>query len=444
MPSLKRIIENLLCIFIFLLPFQTRWIWKEGSLSGGFWEYGSSSIYATEILLWVILLLYFLYVARTSHISETKFSLNMRSMTALFLFGLLGYVWLSIFWSGDKQIAYLFAFRLIEAVALGVLIVSFDFHIKKFIWAFVFSGVLQAVFAFTQFFTQRVYASKWLGVAGQNPQNILGESVVEGGFGRILRAYGALPHPNILGGFFVITILFSLYLFSCSRKRSHEFFALLFLLMNILGLFLTFSRAAFFAFIISSLIYFGGEFLSQRSFNKISFLAFIFIIFTSLLVVAHVNFGVTRFQSSSRLEAQSGKVRQKLFQESVTLIQRHLMIGVGAGNFTHSVFYELDSTKKSWEYQPVHNIYLLILSELGIFGLFVFFLFCIFPFLFSWKQKNFLGLSLLCALFTLGIFDHYLWSLYFGTMLFWTVLGFSLTQQKTSLNRSTRCLDIRE
>ena len=46
----------LLALFIFLLPWQARWIVDVPVVNGGVWEYGVTSLYATEVLLWVVLI----------------------------------------------------------------------------------------------------------------------------------------------------------------------------------------------------------------------------------------------------------------------------------------------------------------------------------------------------------------------------------------------------
>src|SRR3989344_9423215 len=58
MPKLKTVINYLLLLFLFLLPWQTRWIYQPAMLNGGFWEYGTQSFYGTEILLWLIVILF--------------------------------------------------------------------------------------------------------------------------------------------------------------------------------------------------------------------------------------------------------------------------------------------------------------------------------------------------------------------------------------------------
>ena len=55
---LKKILDYLLMLFLFLLPWQTRWFYQSGSLNGGYWEYGTFSLYGTQILLWLIIILF--------------------------------------------------------------------------------------------------------------------------------------------------------------------------------------------------------------------------------------------------------------------------------------------------------------------------------------------------------------------------------------------------
>ena len=53
-----KIINYLLLLFLFLLPWQTRLIWHEGKLNGGHWEYGTLSFFVVEILLWLVVVFF--------------------------------------------------------------------------------------------------------------------------------------------------------------------------------------------------------------------------------------------------------------------------------------------------------------------------------------------------------------------------------------------------
>jgi hypothetical protein len=71
--------------------------------------------------------------------------------------------------------------------------------------------------------------------------------------------------------------------------------------------------------------------------------------------------------------------------------------------------------------QPVHNIFLLIGSETGLFGLFFFIVFLIFTLRRTNGQLP-IFVALLVILFT-GLFDHYWLSLVQNRMLFALILG---------------------
>ena len=69
MISLARTIEYGFYLFLFLLPWQTRLIWREARLNGFTWEYGRLSLYATQLLLLALLLLYGVWLARLGRLN---------------------------------------------------------------------------------------------------------------------------------------------------------------------------------------------------------------------------------------------------------------------------------------------------------------------------------------------------------------------------------------
>ena len=426
MLSLKQTIEYLFYLFVFLLPLQTRWILAPGNINNGYWEYGTFSIYGTEILLWAILLLYFVYLIRTAKKEERMWNLSARGGIFLSCLGLLSISILSIAWALNTQTAWLSTFRLIEAIALWVFVVNFSFHSRRLFWVIVSSGFVQSMFAVLQFCTKNVFASKWLGMAAQSPIMFSGESVIETTCGRFLRAYGTFPHPNILGGFLAVAAILSIWLFLSSKNKMESVISLLFVIENMIGLGLTFSRSAYFAFILSSIICLAMAILyskkSQQS-QKGIFITLVFIFFVLAFSILNQGLVFSRINAGSRLEQKSFFERGELLQESIQIISRHPLLGAGIGNYTVAAHNEINPQKKSWEYQPVHSLYFLIASELGALG-FLFFLSAIFLVCaYSWHKKNFIGFCIITSFIVIGFFDHYLWSLYPGIMLFWLGIG---------------------
>jgi O-antigen ligase len=113
--------------------------------------------------------------------------------------------------------------------------------------------------------------------------------------------------------------------------------------------------------------------------------------------------------------------------------------GVGVGNqlfytYKSGLFEKYDVN--SWgQWQPIHNLYLLVGSETGILGLLAFVVFVYLLIRSGFKEGGgFGGLSpetrtslvILLALLLFGLFDHFLWDLQLGRLMFWVALGILL------------------
>jgi O-antigen ligase len=147
-----------------------------------------------------------------------------------------------------------------------------------------------------------------------------------------------------------------------------------------------------------------------------------------VLGVIYKNIFFVRFNSSARLEIKSQTQRVQLLEQSFSLLKKHFLFGTGIGNYTLAVFRQINSHAPSWWYQPVHNTFLLVWVEVGLFG-FLFFIALLFYLGFrKYKNKNRFNYSfafwpLLIALIIMLNFDHWWWSLHFGVLFFWFCLG---------------------
>lgn len=426
---LQKLIACGLYLFIFLLPWQTRWIWQEGVLKGGRWEYGMMSLYGTDILLLVILVL--------SLAIPTKGHKNAERFWGLIL-GFFLICFASIFWSDNKMLAWYAAGKLMEGILLVWLILRVSVNWRAMGTAFVASGLVQAGLGIYQFFSQNIMASKWLGLADHDPGTI-GDYVVETASGRFLRAYGALPHPNMLAGFLVVCLIMLVgFILVEHRARKGRLaivigysaaFAIMFF-----GLVLTFSRSAWLAFGLA-LVFLFIVAAWQRDQYRLWTLLRIFIwifLLCAFSVLLLPNLWQTRVLTPGRLETKSSAERTTYLDEAKDLISKNWYQGVGIGNYTLAV-YNQNTSKNVWDYQPVHNIYLLVTAETGVFGGLIFLLIVIeflrTSFIRMTQREGrgddwFLVLTLaFLALLLIGLFDHYLWSLSFGVLLFWLIFG---------------------
>ena len=234
MKYLNKTIAYGLYLLVFLLPLQTRWIIKAGQLNHGPWEYGTYSLYATDIVLASLLLLFIVCkflisppspkLRRTSNFpcprQDKQFSSNFQFVNFQtkfkepiwwFIGGLVLVSAVSSVGAADKLLAlYKFGW-LILGLGLFWLVASANYDRLKLVYAIGAGAFLSAGLGIWQFLSQATFANKWLGLAWHRGAD-LGASVIEAvgadGVGeRWLRAYGGLDHPNILGGMLAIGTL---------------------------------------------------------------------------------------------------------------------------------------------------------------------------------------------------------------------------------------------
>ena len=456
MKYINKIIEYGLYLLVFLLPIQTRWIIKAGSLDNGYWEYGTISLYLTDILLLTLLVMFLFYYFKTKKLEIGNWKLGNEedeSQTTNYelpitkiwwiIAGLELIVFISMFVAQDKLVALYSYLRFLLGVGLFWLITRASFNRIKLIYFFLAGIFLQSMFGICQFITQSSFASKWLGIASHNPAD-LGVSVVETLNGiRWLRAYGGLDHPNVLGGLLTIGMLLLVGLIVSNKfknqekirntkyeirntKQNSKFFIFIFiLLIFVITLFFTFSRGAWVGLIVGLLALmvfyiFKKKLMAQKKLLQIILISSVVVF---MLFNVYSDLVLTRLSVDSRLEIKSSTERIESFQTARDLIKSNFFFGVGIGNYINTVEKEIVSGQPAWFYQPVHNFFLLVLTEIGVFG-FIFMLWLLAHILFkSFKKAKYINFSLILALLTIMLVDHWYWSLHFGVLLFWFIIA---------------------
>jgi len=438
MRKLKKIIEYGLYLLAFLLPIQTRLIVRAGEINGGVFEYGTVSLYGVDILIMLLFCLFVVYRLREKN--QEKKSID---GIWFFIAGLELIIFVSLFFASDKVVAIYKYVLFMIGVGLFWMLQSVVYDKIKLLYAFVFGAIIQACLGVGQFFLQKTFALKWLGMAEHSPFG-LGDSVIESLVGgRWLRAYGGLDHPNIFGGYLVFALLFIVY-FSAKNKSKKEFgenliglFILSASCFLFWGIFLSFSRSSWLALFASliavvSLVFYKKNFQKQYNLFKNIFvvlvLGMIFISIFSELII-------TRFSNEARLEQKSYVERVESIKTAKVVIQDNWLFGVGVGNYTQYVHEKLHRNLDFWDYQPVHNVFLLVWAEIGVFGLFFYVALIFYSLLIILKSKNYLFIGIIISLLILFMFDHWFWSLHFGVILFWFLMGILFNKSCRVLNR---------
>ena len=434
--------------FLFAIPFQTRKIlWYEG---WRFNEWTSVSVYFTDVLL-VILLLFWLY--RSFFLSTPKLKMKNEKLKItvqnlkLYEYFLLIFIVISaisIKNSSNPAISWFQWIKLVEFTAFYFYLSRYafaKFGLVNSFFAILIGGLFQAIIAIIQFLKQSSVGLQYLGESLINSDLAGIASFYLPTGEKVIRAYGTLSHPNVLAGFLFLSLfgLYFIYLYS-KLHSEHKPFAdrvdkfLIFSYSVILfAFFTTFSRVIIFIWFVSFCfrsaivrmvknyrIIFGTK--EGRGRIKVILIASlaVIVLFSSLYF--------DEISSRSRLSSDDQAVELRAFYNSEVLKSNFNIFGAGIGNFVGWLM-EKEPFLLQYQYQPVHNIYLLVYSETGILGLAMFLLFLVFlikDFISKTRLKksyHFSSLVLLGSFLFIGFFDHFFLTLQQGRLVFWTGLG---------------------
>lgn len=420
----KKVINYLIYLFLFLLPWQTRLILRHGLLNGGSWEYGTIGIYATELILWLIF--FIIIFTESKFFSFNFFRKNKNSfLIVIFLFVV------NFFVAGDKLIWLQQVIHGLDAIFVYYLLTKFLVNPIKGIYFFLAGMFLSSCLGIYQFLSQSTFASRFLGLTIHDPF-MAGTSILEQVGGRWLRAYGTFQHPNIFGGFLAISILLIFVLVKSPQSKLLKIITKILFVFFSFALFFSFSRSAILGLFIASFLYLVFYYQTIY-FKKIAYYFIFGILIFTILAGIYRPLIWGRATGQGRLEQQSISERESSYSGAWNLFKSQPIFGTGFGNYTLSL-YKNDKQKNVWDYQPVHNAFVLVISEIGILGvvLFVIFLKTIVIKMKTDKKTKSIIFSFVVLLVILGCLDHYLYSLYPGLMLLSVGLGLSFLGSKNA------------
>lgn len=370
----------LLTLLTLLLPIQLGYhFWPPYSYIFGIKvDYFSPTFYLTDAL---IILMFVLNLKKIKINWSILFPFISFALINTFFSGnylITGYKWMKVF--EMAFVVYYFAKSKISKEKIFSLILASSF-------VFSFIGIAQVVLGHTigglfYLFGERAFS---LNTPGISLVNIFGRN--------ILRAYSTFSHPNSLAGFFGVTLL--LFLLYLPKTKINKIMAgvigITFLLSN--------SLAAFGAMFVALLFHF-----SKKNFYK------------SILVLLIAGSLALPFVSISSRFPQEVFLRLSLSASSLKVFLIDPLFGTGLGNFILSSVKVAYPGSGVWFLQPVHNIFLLTLSEVGIVGFFF-----LIHFLSKLQNKKFL--VIMVFILVTGFFDHYWLTLQQNILLLGLYLG---------------------
>lgn len=403
MKNSQHFFNNLLIfLFILFLPTQLgrHFFLPFSYLSGVRIDYLAPTIYATDIL--AILLIIFNFKTVFNFFKNKKILVVLLS---LLIFNLL---------ISQSQIISLYRYiKILEWLSVFSIFASRATPCKEkivfygFFWGAFFELILvvlqfinkHSIQGIFWFFGERYLTLSMPGIAKAAINGI-----------EFLRPYGTFSHPNSMGGFYLLLYFFVLLFISRYTLRVARFTKQLFLLICTFLIFFSFSKIAIVTFLISNVYYLISIGLKKKIFCKPCFLAKIIVpIFVALIFLF------------AKTDPQTVNNRIILIKNSWQVFISHPFFGVGLGNYL-TAQNKIPLRFNYFFQQPVHNIFLLWITETGIVttGLILFFVINFFK-----KIKKPIAISyyLLAIVFITGFFDHYWLTLQQNFLLLAVILG---------------------
>jgi len=218
----------------------------------------------------------------------------------------------------------------------------------------------------------------------------------------ILRPYGTFSHPNSMAGFYLVVYFF----FLTNKKFRYPYLKNLLLFLSTLLIFFSFSRVAIIVYIFLNLAYFFNRGL--KNVCRICVISKLLMITVVGAMFIQIKGDVSTLTKRLSLTGNALKI---LWERPIfgTGLNTYL---IAQNNFS-SKFYGLIN-------QPVHNIFLFFLCEVGVLLSVIIF------FVFFEKIKKFFLIApyVFLAIFITGMFDHYWLTLPQN----WFLLSFIISQ----------------
>jgi len=412
--------------------------------------------YLTDVLIFLGFLL------SIYHVKNFKSLLFRQETIYLFLF--LTFAMISIFNSPyEKDLSRLSRVSsLFFAFLFFILLTTLSSNtlVKKILFIICIIALLESTLAIYQYFSQKPFGLYKLGepkflnnielcsrIPSYNGKKWLFDYFKTDSI-RLFRAYGSFSHPNVLSSFLMTSILGSLFFWT----RKNIFCKLVFSVLTILqivALFLTFSRAGIAATLFSTftLVIFMKE-INLRS--KILHLTTLLIFFLANIVIFYpIHNKRGSFSIENNFSKGSNDERMSCNRLALRIIKKHYFSGIGFDHFIKNAKHFKLKNEKFKVTATIHNIYLLIAAEIGIPGLLFFLAFLFLVIVKIKHQKDDLMLTLMIILIgylLIGMFDYYYLMMQKGKIMFFgiagLICGYSDYLRKAKLAQSDGCCSI--
>jgi O-antigen ligase len=351
-----------------------------------------------------------------------------RKLFVLSLAGLILFETISIAWSPHQGLAAVQVTHVLIWAVFAVMISCAEWSSASMTFALLTGLVIHSVAGLLELTV--------LPVVGIVPQ-YSGISVVFSGTEHWLRVYGISSHPNLLGGHLAVGVILILGLIISSQGR-RRFWLIAAWLMCWLTLLLTFSRSAWLGVagggLLALILLLRGRHLARSTITLLAAIAAIGLGLTALFVWRFQPFLINRIEVAIvSYETQAIVQRLDAARLAIQIFAAHPLTGVGLAQSV-VVTRNLLGTPIDW----IHNVPLLAAAELGVGGLMLIGLLLIALMAIGVQRWRLRSISLwqalvggsLIALCIAMQFDHYVWTVPQGGLLWAWLVGWWLRREQ--------------
>lgn len=423
-------------LLIFLLPnnLGKHFIYSFSYINGLLVDYLIPTLYIQDILA-IVFILIWAFKYRKAPIHNVK-KIELLSNTWLSRVTLLLFIalFLSVVVSINPLASYFSIFRFILYLLLSF-IFSIYFDLKDKIISVVFvlslSLFIVEILSLTQLYLQGSVFDNYL-FFGEQPYSLstfgISRELV---FGKILvPPYGLFRHPNILGGFLSIVLIWIYKYYKEFYVPVVRNFLIIVMILGVLIIVATTSITAILSLLTGFILVrvpwkyeinfvWFDRYRKKRGFSPKMFSV---VLWTILSFFVFISLILPRIESIFPNEPSIYR-RVDLYQVVSSNIDTYFWFGSGIGTSTElsaGTFGYLDDLKYP---QPIHNIFMITLLEGGIFSLLLFLLF--YSILLTPRTEEGALFSTSFAQFAiLGLFDHYVLTIHQINILFWLTVSF--------------------
>lgn len=401
---------------LFLLPWQTRYIFWRPWVGTTESEFGVISLYATMLIGGVAALCFFI-VDFLRYVRSARLHLTCIIGTAA-LVCLAVFVWIHTY----PSVVHAWILHVFFAMLLGYgTYKTSQKNPHDALFALAGGLVVPALLGIWQMLTGFSPESTFLGIAARNAEH-LGDAVLTFGDTRVLRMYGSFSHPNIFGAALALTLAGNIAVFTKNitelPRKTLRKGGVLFIGGIVLILFCV-SRSAALALLCAAFVWYG------QAHTKKVYIALACVLPVLIWSTQFVAPELLALRGNTPIEAQSVSERVAQVNDWTRIMEQNGLLGVGIYHYPESLANLEETPHAAWVYQPVHNTFMLIIAETGV-------LWALLASLIvgrgAWiaRERLHFFLPLVACLWSLAWFDHVLWTSWVGMAYTAAVLAISV------------------